>query len=236
MNIRQLEKKLLKWSKELKEDERKILMARLSSLKSVFPFNEYEYRLMFLLDKKVVSFRDYTELRNNYVKANPYLELYGIAPRVFGDIWAKSHLMDIDSKFKKPDKSIDPKYTGEYDLWLKGVKIEVKASRAINTEVRGKLESKAVKYGVKVPLWMNFQQIKIDISDVFILIGVWVDKICYWVLSNNEVKHHPLLSHQHRGGVEYQIGITEKNLRDFDKYLCKPFDLIKTILKKTKLR
>ena len=79
---------------------------------------------------------------------------------------------------------------------------------------------------------MNFQQIKLDIADVFVFIAVWVDKICYWVLSNNEVKNHPTLSHQHRGGIEYQIGVTQGNLRDFDKYLVEPNALVDVILGK----
>ena len=39
------------------------------------------------------------------------------------------------------------------------------------------------------------------------------------MLSADEVKSNPSLSHQHRGGIEYQIGITLRNLADFDEYL-----------------
>ncbi|RLC44166.1 MAG: hypothetical protein DRH57_09415 [Candidatus Cloacimonadota bacterium] len=53
---------------------------------------------------------------------------------------------------------------------------------------------------------------------VFIFIGVWTDQINYWVLTNSEVKNNKYLSHQHRGGVEYQIGITNKNITEFDCY------------------
>ena len=70
------------------------------------------------------------------------------------------------------------------------------------------------------PFWMNFQQLKLDICDVFVFIGVWVDCIRYWVLSHGDVKNSPYLSHQHRGGVEYQIGITDKNIDEFAKYLA----------------
>jgi len=232
MDVKDLEKLLSHWAESLKHADRKTLRTRLSSLKSVFPFNEYEYRLMFLLDKKVISFEDYQSLRDNYVMSNPYLELYGIAPRIFGEIWCRDHLMDIDNRFVKPEKSLDPNYQGEYDLWIEGVKVEVKASRAISTRVRGRLESKALNYGVDTPFWMNFQQIKLDICDVFIFIGVWVDSICYWVLSNDEVKKHPDISHQHRGGIEYQIGVTERNLKQFDRYLVEPANLVDVILRK----
>ena len=81
---------------------------------------------------------------------------------------------------------------------------------------------------------MNFQQIKLDIADAFIFVGVWVDKILYWVLTNKEVKKHPTRSHQHRGGIEYQIGITEKNIKGFKKFLVEPSQLVNAIKSKVK--
>lgn len=236
MNIKDLDKKLSGWIKSLNQKDRKSLLARLSSLKSAFPFNKYEYRLMYLLSKKVISFQEYEQLRDNYVNANPYLPLYNIAPRRFGDIWAREHLMDIDNHFQLPSKQIDKKYSGEYDLYLfknkKLIKIEVKASRASNEKIKGSPESKALNFKSKEPYWMNFQQLKLDVADCFVFIGVWTNKILYWVLTNNEVKNHPIISHQHRGGIEYQIGITDKNIKQFDKYLVKPKKLVDTIMAK----
>mgnify|MGYP000954739155 CR=1 FL=1 len=81
---------------------------------------------------------------------------------------------------------------------------------------------------------MNFQQIKLDVVDAFVFVGVWVDKILYWVLTNKEVKVHPSRSHQHRGGIEYQIGITEKNIQEFENYLVEPSKLVATIKSKVK--
>lgn len=236
MNIKNLDKQIKVWIEHLAPEDKKILLDRLSSLKSIFPFNEYEYRLMYLLDKEIITFGEYEKLRDNFVSENPYLELYGIAPRIFGEQWAQQHLMDIDSRFKKPSKTIDPKFQGEYDLYIpfkkKIIKVEVKACRAINTKVRGKLESKALPFSSKEPFWMNFQQIKLDIVDAFVFIGVWTNKILYWVLTNKEVKTHPIISHQHRGGIEYQIGITNKNIKQFKKLLVKPKSLVKTIISK----
>ncbi len=233
-----LDKKLNEWIKELPQDDRKFLLAHLSSLKSIYPFNEYEYRLMYLLDKKIITFEEYKKLREDYVNANPYLNLYSISPRVFGEIWAQKHLVNIDTKFKKPSKEIDKKYSGDYDLYLENgkkiIKIEVKACRAINTKIRGGLETKALSFKSKDPYWMNFQQIKLNIADTFIFVGVWVDKILYWVLTNKEIKQHPLRSHQHRGGIEYQIGITEKNIKKFEKFLVEPTKLSETIKSKIK--
>jgi len=72
---------------------------------------------------------------------------------------------------------------------------------------------------------MNFQQIKLDICDVFIFVGVWADQIVYWVLSHSEVRKNRYLSHQHRGGIEYQIGVTDRNVDDFDKYKVSPSEI-----------
>ncbi|PIS14469.1 hypothetical protein COT64_02505 [Candidatus Shapirobacteria bacterium CG09_land_8_20_14_0_10_39_12] len=238
MDIGKLNKQLFLWIQSLDKRDKNFLLTRLSSLKSVYPFNEYEYRLMFLLNKKVISFEDYEKLREAYVQERPYLGLFGISPRRFGDIWAKQHLQDIDNRFQEPSKKIDLNYQGEYDLYLPQkegiVKIEIKACRAINTKKAGELETKALNSASKEPFWMNFQQLKLETADVFIFIGVWVDRILYWVLSNKEVKQHPLRSHQHRGGIEYQIGITDKNIKEFEKYLVKPKNIVEVIIKKAK--
>ena len=221
MDLKQLKEQLERLSEALSVNDRKVLRARVKSLISVFPFNEYEYVLMFLLDKKVITFDEYERLRKDYVSQNRYLELYGLAPRIFGEMWHK-HLLEMDSRFQKPNKSLDPDYNGQYDLWIEGVRVEVKASRAINTKKKGNLVEKALRYGKDEPFWMNFQQIKADMADVFVFIGVWLNKIVYWVLSSEEVKQNPYYSPQHRGGIEYQIGITEKNIEEFDIYKVNP--------------
>lgn len=218
MDKKQLKDYLDSLATSLKNDDRKLLNARLRSLISVFPFNEYEYALMFLLDRKVIEFDEYEKLRSDYVSTNRYLDLYGLAPRIFGEIWGHKHIKDLDKRFMKPDRSIDPEYKGQYDLWINNVRVEVKAARAINTKKRGDLVSKALQYDSSEPFWMNFQQIKLDICDIFIFVGVWTDQIIYWVLPNDEVKNNKYRSHQHRGGIEYQIGITDKNIADFNRY------------------
>ncbi len=233
MDLRQLKRYLENLSQSLNSKNQKNLKARLKSLISVFPFNEYEYILMFLLDKKIITFKEYEKLRKGYVSSNKYAELYGLAPRIFGEMW-HSHIMDLDKRFKKPTREIDPNFEGEYDLWINKIKVEVKASRAINTKKKGNLVAKALKYKSKEPFWMNFQQIKAEMADVFIFIGVWVDRIVYWVLSQKEIKKNKYYSSQHRGGIEYQIGITDKNIREFDIYKVNPNKLGETVIKKGK--
>lgn len=50
---------------------------------------------------------------------------------------------------------------------------------------------------------MNFQQLKPQFCDTFLFVGVWIDKIRYWVLSSKEAENIPYFSRQHRGGIEY---------------------------------
>ena len=232
MNLQELRAYLDRLALSLEREDKRLLEARLEGLTSVFPFNEYEYMLTFLVDRRVIPFAEYEKLRHNYVSANPYLDLFGLAPRIFGQVWGEAHLRDVDPRFRKPDRSLDPEHEGQYDLWLDGVRIEVKAARAINTKKRGDLVSKALHYRSKDPFWMNFQQLKLDICDVFVFIGVWVDEIVYWVMSNDEVKASKYRSHQHRGGIEYQIGSTQKNIPEFEIYKTQANQLVKVILRK----
>jgi hypothetical protein len=232
MDLDQLREHLQRIADSLKHTDKKLLTARLKGLVSVFPFSEYEYTLMFLRDRSVITLEQYEKLRSQYVSTNKYLDLFGLAPRIFGEIWGQEHIRDLDGRFQKPTKTLDKKYHGEYDVWIDGIKVEVKAARAIDTSVRGSLTSKALAYSSKKPFWMNFQQIKTGVADVFIFIGVWVDQIVYWVLSDDQVKSHPRLSHQHRGGIEYQIGITDDNMKEFEKYAVPADKVAETVLKK----
>ena len=232
MNLQQLRTYIDRLSDSLKQEERQVLKSRLRGLISVFPFSEYEYILTFLVDHRVITFGDYEELRDNYVSSNRYLDLFGLAPRIFGGTWGEEHVKDLDHRFRKPDRSLDPSYEGQYDLWLDGMRIEVKASRATHTKRRGNLASKALRYGSDDPFWMNYQQLKLDICEAFVFIGVWVNRIIYWVMSNEEVKTNRFLSHQHRGGIEYQIGIRDNNITDFDVYKAEAESVADTILAK----
>lgn len=234
MDLKCLREKIDGLIAELKDADKEVLKKKLKALVSSFPFNEYEYMLMFLRDKEIISFDDYEELRDDYVDSNKYLHLYGIAPRVFGQIWGEEHLRSIDDRFKKANKKLDPNYNGQYDVWFKGIKLEVKACRAINTKERGDLVSKGLHYESKAPFWMNFQQLKPKACDVFVFIGVWVDQIIYWAMSSKEAENNKYLSHQHRGGIEYQIGITHKNIAEFDKYKVAQSELADAVIEKAK--
>lgn len=92
----------------LTAQDQSLLKTKLQGLASVFPFNEYEFILTFLVNRGILNFDDYEELRAKYVSANRYLDLFSLAPRIFGQIWGEQHVRTMDARFIKPDKSLDP--------------------------------------------------------------------------------------------------------------------------------
>ena len=132
MDLKELNDFLDSLANSLRSEDKELLTARLQSLISVYPFNEYEYALTFLLDREVVTFSEYERLRQDYVSTNRYLGLYELSPRVFGEIWGHEHIRDLDGRFLKPNKSIDPDYDGQYDLWIENIRVEVKAASSLS--------------------------------------------------------------------------------------------------------
>lgn len=199
--------------------------SELDSLISVFPFSEYEYIISTLIGKHRLEYEEYLDLRSSYMDRNLYLYIFEIsAPRGFGDRWAFGHLKQLVPEFQKP-KGIDPYYSNEYDLLLewqtKLIKIEVKASRAVDSERPNEpLYIKALLSDSERPFDMNFQQLKPKCADVFIWIAVWRDEIRYWVLASQEVENNRYFSKsQHRGNIgEGQLHLNHDNIGDFEKY------------------
>ena len=208
------------------------LQGRLSNLVSVYPFNEYEYIISHLLAADILTIDSYIELRDNYLERNMFLYIYEIsAPRTFGETWAQGHLKELVPSLKKPSKKNDPEYSGQYDFYLDGIRIEVKASRAVDANMDGPLYMKALSSDTKKDFWMNFQQIKPACCDVFVWVSVWRDVIKYWVLSSSEVETNSYYSHgQHRGNIgEGQLHIKKDNISDFDSYLVRSDHLKRAI-------
>jgi hypothetical protein len=198
------------------------IRSRLDSLVSIYPFNEYEYIISHLLAKDIVSLDEYLELRDNYIARNMYLYIFEIsAPRTFGEAWAQGHLKELVPELQKSTKKLDPNYSGQYDFLLDGkIRIEVKASRAVDASVEAPLYVKALSSDSKKPFWMNFQQIKPACCDVIVWIAVWRDVIRYWVLASHEVETHSDYSKgQHRGNTgEGQLHVTHDNIHKFASF------------------
>jgi len=206
--------------------------AKLESLVSVYPFNEYEYMISALLGADKLTFDDYLELRDAYILRNRFLYIFEIsAPTGFGKTWAEGHLSELVPDMQKPSKKLDKKYSGEYDFLLDDIRIEVKASRAVDSDDSGPLYEKALTSDSPKNFLMNFQQMKPGCCDVFIWIGVWRDKIRYWVLSSKEVStHQHYQDKHHRGNTgEGQLHVKRDNIKAFAKYESRSNELLKAI-------
>ena len=206
----------------------------LNNLYSVYPFNKFEYIISHLIAEKIITLEQYLEIRNSYIRRNRYLYLFEMAPRTFGETWGQRHLNELVPEFEIPSKELDADYSGQYDFWHDGITIEVKASRVVRRKSGGSLLEKSLSFSSEYGFDMNFQQLKPACAHVFIFIAVWRDVIKYWVFSSNEIKRNKYFSKgQHRGNVgEGQLWITEKNIKEFNKYLVQSRDILKAVKRK----
>jgi hypothetical protein len=229
--MEKLQQKLDELLSQLKDE--KDVRDRLATLLSVYPFNRFEYLISILLGNGILSLDGYYEIRDEYIARNLYLYIFEIGgPRTFGEAWAQGHLKELVPELIKPSKKLDPKYSGEYDFFLdEKIRIEVKASRAVDFDTNEPLYVKALSSDSTKPFDMNFQQVKCSCCDVFVWIGVWRDVIRHWVLSSKEVESNKYYSRgQHRGNVgEGQLHVKQDNLSEFSKFEVKGSDLLKTI-------
>jgi len=229
--MEKLKQELDQLVKTLPDEEK--FRAKLESLVSVYPFNDYEYMISALLGADKLTFEDYLDLRDTYIARNRFLYIFEIsAPRGFGEAWAQGHLSELVPDMQKPSKKLDKNYSGEYDFILDGeIKIEVKASRAVDFNSGEPLYVKALADDSPDDFDMNFQQVKPACCDVFLWMGVWRDKIRYWVLSSKEVSENRYYSEgQHRGNVgEGQLRVRRDNMKEFTKYESRSNELLKAI-------
>jgi len=231
--MEQLKEKLMNLFEELEKVSYDQVMQRLDDLVSVYPFNEYEFRISSLMGYGKISLDEYYELRDDYIARNLYMYVFEIsAPRSFGEAWAQGHLKGIVPELVKPTHKLDRDYSGQYDFFLdEKIRIEVKASRAVDFDSREALYAKALSSSSNKRFDMNFQQVKPECCDVFVWVGVWLDVIRYWVLSSNEVASNKYFSTgQHRGNTgEGQHHLKNDNIDDFSAYEVKPRELLEKI-------
>lgn len=236
--VEKLKEKFDTLIKSLSTSRREQLKARLSNLVSVYPFNEYEFIISSLLGLRAMTLDDYYQIRDEYLDRNLFLYIFEISsPRGFGEQWAQGHLKELLPDLQRPNKKIDPDYSGQYDLFLKSqgdhlIRIEVKASRAVDFDMDAPLYIKALSFDSTNRFDMNFQQVKPGCCDVFVWVAVWRDQIRYWILSSKEVLSNRYYSKgQHRFSEgEGQLHIRWDNINEFDKYLAPSDQLRKKIL------
>ena len=204
------------------EDELKEVIDLIDQDRSIFPFNEYEHLICNLINKGGLTFEKYIEIRTEYISENPNLWIFEIsAPRGFGEKFAQTYVQGMCKNLKKPTKKLSSSYSGEYDLWLDGITIEVKASRAVDSDSEEPLYIKALSRNTKKRFLMNFQQLKPQFCDVFIWVAVFRDEIVLWIMNSDEVLNNPLYSKgQHRGnkGNEGQLHVKDDNIHFLNRY------------------
>jgi hypothetical protein len=128
---------------------------------SIFPFNEYEHLICNLIERGGLTYEQYIDIRAEYISANPNLWVFEIsAPRGFGEKFAQTYVQGKCSKLKSPNKKLDPNYSGDYDLWLDGIRIEVKASRAVDSDSEEPLYIKSLSIKTDKNFLMNFSAAK----------------------------------------------------------------------------
>jgi len=233
-----LKKNLEKLIGRLPVNDKNKLRNSLKELMSVYPFNEYEYIISNLLGINKLTLEDYLKIREEYLARNEYLHIYEKygSPTAFGITWAQSHVHAIVPEMKKPTKKEFPDFDNEYDFFYKhgrsNIRIEVKASRAVDAKSDEPLFIKALAWNSQKSFDMNFQQIKPGHCDVFVWVAVWRDIIKYWVFASKEVAKNKYYSKgQHRGNVgEGQLHLNHDNIKEFVKYEAKPKELSDKII------
>jgi len=217
---------------------------------SVAPFSTENRLLAYFLSINELSFDAYSALYNEYCERNKnqnkYLYLFDMAPRTFGQTWGEQHIKKLFPAFTKATKenlsTLYPNFDGEFDLWIDGIRVEVKACRANSTTTKGSLSSRAYSHGeaIEANFKYHYQQLKPSCCDVFIWIGACKDDLIYWVLTSDELVKTGKLGSQHRNentGVagaevfEGQVFMTEDDLKPF---LVAESDILNTVLAKGK--
>ena len=168
--------------KKLTEDINKLLSSIKSShdvidiikkKKMLYPFSEIATLLSYFVSIDVLTFEDYLRICDDYYMRNKYLLLYDMAPRTYGQTWGEKHIRTLFPEFIKATKEnlveLYPSFDGEFDLWLDGIRVEVKACRAnsaitvTSLSERAYLHKDAKEAGFKY----HFQQLKRKLETCF---------------------------------------------------------------------
>lgn len=220
-------------------DDLMLILETIERDKSIYPFNEYEHMICHFINTGHMSYEQYLQIRDEYISLNPNLWIFEIsAPRQFGESFAQTYVMAKSQAIQKASKRLDNGYSGQYDLWLDDIKIEVKASRAVDSTSNEPLYMKALSSDTQKPFLMNFQQLKPQYCDVFVWLAVFRDKIRLWVINSDVVANHSLFSKgQHRGNIgnEGQLHITNENIHLFDEFELSDDDIVTKIREQANL-
>lgn len=178
----------------------------------------------YLIERGWMTFEDFLKLQNSFQVRNINLNIFKMSETSFGVKWGQSHIFSLSGDFERPEKGRD-----HHDAVLDVLKIEIKASRAVERGNSLPLDQKALRFGEQKPFTMNFNHIFLDEADVYLFLGVWLDKICYWLLTKVDLLALPNYLNKYQ--TEYQMPITDANISSFERYRLEKEDLIQAIRK-----
>lgn len=233
MDRNQLKESLEKLFQDNLDQDKKCLEKKLEDFLCLLPAQEYDYSISFLREKDIISLKEIDKFKKCYMNSNKNLILYGIDSRLFAEIWAIEHLKRIDPKFRMVNRDMDLEYVGQYDALFEKIKLGIKACRAINCDAKGDRFQVALRSDSSNPFVVRFKQLKIDTCAVFVFIGVWVDKMLYWVLSDKEIKANKHLVIDTNPSIGNIITINKKNIADFDLYKVTESEIVSAIVKRS---
>ncbi|MDR1792959.1 MAG: hypothetical protein LBR36_05915 [Bacteroidales bacterium] len=201
------------------------ILALVENDNAVFPFNEYEFLICNLIEKKGLTFQTYLKIREEYLRKNPNLYYFELVGKGFGGI------MESYIHGKCPELQISD--DNKYDFKLNDIKIEIKAGRAVenNRPQNEPLVQKALARNTTKNFDIIIEQIKPDFCDVFVWVVVYRDDMDIWILSSKEVKNLKGYSdkqHAKSKGVG-QFHIKPNNIKTLDKYKFKGKNLKRAI-------
>lgn len=240
--MRELNKELELLLRNVNEDT--YILEKTANEKSIYPFSPEGRILAYLLSINAITYDKYLQMHREYTQRNQYLELFEMSPRTFGETWGEKHILSLYPQFIKATKEnladLYPDFDGEFDLWLDGIRVEVKACRANNTNLKGSLLGRAYLHSEAIAsnFKYHYQQLKPSCCDIFIWIGVCRDALVYWVLTSEELINTGKFGTQHRNEntgkektsvFEGQVFMTEEELQPF---LVKEEDILKAVYTK----
>lgn len=223
------------------------IIASIEKEKALYPFSIENRLLAYFLALGEISYEQYWKINTAYCQRNKYLDLFEMSPRTYGQTWGEQHIRSLFPEFIKATKenllNYYPNFDGEFDLWLDGIRVEVKACRANNEKGKGNLANRAYLHSeaTAAKFKYHYQQLKPSCCDVFIWIGTCRDELIYWILTSEELKKTGKLGSQHRNehtgttGIEVfegQVFMTEEELKPF---LVEEKNILKVVKEKCKI-
>lgn len=181
-------------------------------------FNELGMLATLLIEYGALSLRTLLALKRDYEKRNPYIDAFAITSnREFGESYVQRHLFNNVPEIKPASLEHDCYYKNDYNFILNSIKISFGASRAVTKQKQMQLMQKALPYESTKFFDMNFQHLRPYTCHVFVWMGVWTNRISYWVLSRNELLCNPYFNYKQAQGNdgEGQLHINAANLCEF---------------------